>query len=331
MRGERERREPRAGPRGYFLLGAIGPKVPPTLEAVGALAALRPQGQTVTGSIDPHMTPLFQRPRRAVHLDGNGGLAGRGEVPLAPQRPGLLKAPAYALPSKVFDVSHVIEAVLAAHLPRSPFGLADPSHVEGCHLCSVYQVSGFATILHKRIGGLPPPPFVKGRSAFPLDKLPPALAAGQGFGRPSPEPAFSLEMNMTQREPFSYERLHPKTRDAFRLLETRLRERWEAGLTPTLFKPFEGFRSNDRQEYLFRVEKTTKARAWQSAHNYGLAVDFVPLRDPASAADTWDWSNHHDWQTLKEIATASGLLAPIDWDKPHICHPIWFAIKGHVL
>lgn len=136
---------------------------------------------------------------------------------------------------------------------------------------------------------------------------------------------------MTNREPFSYERLHPKVRDSFKLLTTRLHERWETGGTPTLFKPFEGFRTNERQEHLFRVEKSTKARAWQSAHNYGLAVDYVALRDPSAVADTWDWSNHHDWATLKEIATAVGLLAPIGWDKPHICHPIWFGVKGHLL
>lgn len=135
---------------------------------------------------------------------------------------------------------------------------------------------------------------------------------------------------MTRREPFSYERLHPKARESFALMARRLEARYKAGLTPTLFKPFEGFRTPERQEYLFRVDKTTKARAWQSAHNYGLAVDFVPLKDAANLG-SWDWEPHHDWTLVKEIAVDCGLMAPITWDLPHVQHPIWNAIKGHVV
>lgn len=135
---------------------------------------------------------------------------------------------------------------------------------------------------------------------------------------------------MTSREPFSFERLHPKAREHFALMAHRLEQRYKAGLTPTLFKPFEGFRTPERQDYLFRVEKTTKARGWQSAHNYGLAVDFVPLKDAANLS-SWDWHERHDWTLIRDIAVNLGLSAPISWDLPHVEHPAWQAIKGHVI
>lgn len=114
---------------------------------------------------NPYVAPPVKFAGRAIHLDRARTFARRGEVPLARQRRGSNEASTKATRRDFADVAHVVKTVLALNAPRSPFGLADPSHVEGCHLCSVYQVSGFATILHKRVGGLLPPPFVKGRSA----------------------------------------------------------------------------------------------------------------------------------------------------------------------
>lgn len=135
---------------------------------------------------------------------------------------------------------------------------------------------------------------------------------------------------MYDREPYLNSRLHPKAREVFGLLEYRLKHAYETGQTPTLFRPFEGFRTAARQDYLFTIEKTTKAKGWQSAHNYGLAVDFVPLRD-ATALTSWDWGDQHDWLFLKEAATATGLISTIRWDKPHVEHPLWQSIKRQLV
>ena len=104
-----------------------------------------------------------------------------------------------------------------------------------------------------------------------------------------------------------------------------LEDQYRTKQIKTLFKPFEGYRSPERQNYLFHVMKTTKARAFQSAHNYGLAVDFVPFVD-----GKWSWDNHHDWEALRYLASQRGLLTPIKWDLPHVEHPIWFAVKGNL-
>ena len=135
---------------------------------------------------------------------------------------------------------------------------------------------------------------------------------------------------MTSREPYQNSRLHPKVREVFALLAFRLQEAYDSGRTPTLFKPFEGYRTPERQDYLFTVTKSTKAKGWQSAHNYGLAVDFVALSDPKNMS-SWSWEGHHDWDTLREIANSVGLICAIKWDKPHVEHPIWTGIKRQVV
>ena len=111
------------------------------------------------------MAALFQPPRSAVELDGHGGMASGGEVPLPGQRPLGLKAPLKTFRGEGPNVTDVVKAHSTARLGRSPVGLAYPPHVVRCHLCSVYQVSGFAAILHKWVRGALPPPNVKGRYA----------------------------------------------------------------------------------------------------------------------------------------------------------------------
>lgn len=130
----------------------------------------------------------------------------------------------------------------------------------------------------------------------------------------------------TSREPFENKSLHPKAREVFALLTHRLEQGYRAGATKTLFKPFEGYRSPERQDYLFTVEKTTRARGWQSAHNYGLAVDFVAYND-----GSWSWEGSEDWDFLREAATNCGLMCTISWDRPHVEHPIWSSIKRQVV
>jgi len=132
------------------------------------------------------------------------------------------------------------------------------------------------------------------------------------------------------RHLFRYEDLNPKASDHFRLLSKRLEEAFASGRTKRLFKPFEGFRSLERQ-FEMLGKGVSKARPWQSPHQYGLAVDYVPLSDPNNPK-SWVWpdENDPDWVILGQIATDCGLMRSIAWDKPHVEHPIWFNIRNHV-
>lgn len=131
---------------------------------------------------------------------------------------------------------------------------------------------------------------------------------------------------MNTRETFNWDRIHPKARPAFEGLAAVLKDQFETGQIKTLFLPFEGYRAPERQNYLFHVKKTTKARAFQSAHNYGLAVDYVPF-----VKGDWSWDESHDWDALDFCARQRGLMRPIKWDRPHIEHPIWYAVKGSLI
>lgn len=130
---------------------------------------------------------------------------------------------------------------------------------------------------------------------------------------------------------FSYDDLNPKAVDGFRLLSDRLEGAHRHGRTEYLLKPFEGFRSLSRQKEMI-AKGVSKARPWQSAHQYGLAVDYVCLRDPASPK-SWFWpdADHPDWNVLGELAVNCGLVRAIAWDKAHVEHPIWYAIRNHVI
>lgn len=119
--------------------------------------------------------------------------------------------------------------------------------------------------------------------------------------------------------------LHPTARAQFLQLTEVLARGYEAGETLTLFRLFEGYRSPEDQEREF-FETSSKARAWQSAHQYGLACDFVPY----DAARQWHWDETADWAYLKRKALSLGLDVPITWDKPHVQHPAWNTMKARI-
>lgn len=132
-----------------------------------------------------------------------------------------------------------------------------------------------------------------------------------------------------ERIPFSYDHLHPKARERFRLLGMKLTDLYQSGLVLTDFRPFEGYRSVERQRQLFgQRPAVTKADAWQSAHNYGLAVDFVPWVD-----GKWTWlpADHPDWRILRQQAELRGLDNSLDWDRPHVEDFLWSQVKRHLI
>lgn len=124
--------------------------------------------------------------------------------------------------------------------------------------------------------------------------------------------------------------LHPKFAGVVKRLHEFLIDSHETKRTKTRFEIFETFRDPVRQNRLF-AQKTTKALAWQSAHNIGLACDFVPYitGDEAIALSEatgerhfpgWSWHSSHDWDYLTNAAKRFSLTT-IEWDRPHVQHP----------
>ena len=155
-------------------------------------------------------------------------------------------------------------------------------------------------------------------------------------------------MSMTLRDRYAkhvhikvrFDELHPKCSDAFLTLGWEMVAAFDREETNDLFLPFEGYRNPLNQLLLLR-QQTTRAKPFQSAHNYGMAVDFVKVRRDSITTDNtrglgWTWSDRTpaekaDWTVLHQKAKDCGLLAPITWDKPHIVHPLWNAIKDAVV
>lgn len=120
-----------------------------------------------------------------------------------------------------------------------------------------------------------------------------------------------------------FDLLHPKMRIAARALAQDLIRCHETGRTKTLFKVFETYRGADRQLDVFK-KGTSKARPFQSAHQFGLAVDFVAWNLDANVGPIgWNWNAANEYRFLAARAQTFGLTAPIDWDPGHIQHPLW--------
>lgn len=112
--------------------------------------------------------------------------------------------------------------------------------------------------------------------------------------------------------------LHPSMRIPVGNL---LGEIMKAGLP---FMLFEGYRSPERQEELYKQEPSvTNARAWESAHQFGLAIDIVGWKD-----GKWSWDQDLPWDQLHKLAKKCKLDVPMPlYDKPHIQSPAWQTIK----
>ncbi len=97
-----------------------------------------------------------------------------------------------------------------------------------------------------------------------------------------------------------------------------------------------GLRTWDEQSKLYALGRTvpnvdatpekpmggivTQAKAGQSYHSYGIAVDFCPDKDKTRAGLQPDW-NRASYQILAEEATKLGLEAGYYWkfvDNPHV-------------
>lgn len=119
--------------------------------------------------------------------------------------------------------------------------------------------------------------------------------------------------------------LHPECALAFRELAEYLRLAFKEGATHSDFRVFETYRHPLRQVWLME-QGTTKAGPYKSAHQFGMAVDFVPGRQVATGFH-WSWSPDEDWGFLKKSAELYGLEAPIAWDRAHVQSKQWRSIN----
>lgn len=159
------------------------------------------------------------------------------------------------------------------------------------------------------------------RAFGPLDGVPRALriraSTARKGSRLSKRKRFRMSIKQKGVDPLRY--LHPVASTAFRKLTVALEDAWKNEQTPTYFRPYCGYRSPIEQEKLLKVEpRVTLAGPFQSAHQYGLALDFV-----AWEREAWSWADNHDWAFLLRMADEFGLSIPISWDKGHVEHPAW--------
>lgn len=82
----------------------------------------------------------------------------------------------------------------------------------------------------------------------------------------------------------------------------------------------EGYRSPERQAELIEAGKATRAGAWQSCHQYGLAVDSAPMRDGRLQWDMSDPWTRRGYFLYGELARQAGL----EWGGS------WRSIKDYV-
>lgn len=100
--------------------------------------------------------------------------------------------------------------------------------------------------------------------------------------------------------------LHPIARGAFAQFFDAITGRNDLSHV----RPFEAHRNPEAQE-LVRAAGASKVGAWRSVHQYGCAVDLVPR---PGGKWTWQWDG---WSELHRLGERFGIVAPIEWDKPH--------------
>jgi hypothetical protein len=79
-----------------------------------------------------------------------------------------------------------------------------------------------------------------------------------------------------------------------------------------------GLRTFKEQDDLYAQGRTeagrliTNARGGQSFHNYGRAIDYVPLKNGRA-----DWDDERNYKKCQDIGLTYGLRA-ISWETPHL-------------
>jgi hypothetical protein len=108
----------------------------------------------------------------------------------------------------------------------------------------------------------------------------------------------------------------PCARDQFAALAADL-------IRSTRFRVFESYRGPVEQEAAF-ARGTSKARAYESPHQFGLAIDFVPW---TGTEFVWPAAVDGEWEELDRLSAVRGLIRSIKWDRPHVEHRSWARIR----
>lgn len=117
--------------------------------------------------------------------------------------------------------------------------------------------------------------------------------------------------------------LVPSFRRRIENLRDDLASMYVRGTIPVLFRPFETYRSPERQKAVFD-SGNSRAVPWFSPHNYGLACDFAPWTEERS----WHWNiPDEQWAWVGSTARRHGLDAPISWDRGHVEGPEWPTVR----
>lgn len=111
-------------------------------------------------------------------------------------------------------------------------------------------------------------------------------------------------------------KLHPNVRDSITELLRVLNDQ------AMPFKVFEAYRAPERQRHLYAQGRSrpgaivTKAEAWESYHQYGLAADIVLFAD---GKWSWDTSGARAamWNALQVTARSLG-LETLNFERPHV-------------
>ena len=134
------------------------------------------------------------------------------------------------------------------------------------------------------------------------------------------------------------EKLHPSVRDEV----TKIVLDCDKELTGRAkVRIAQGMRTEAEQNALYaqgrtiKGKKVTNAKAWQSIHNYGLAVDIVLIIDEKEAswdtAKDWDGDRISDWMEVVSVFKKHGWNWGGDWktfkDLPHF-EKSTFLVKG---
>ncbi len=94
----------------------------------------------------------------------------------------------------------------------------------------------------------------------------------------------------------------------------------QAGLIPYVY---EGFRTLGRQAELFKMgPNVTRAQPGESYHNYGFAIDWVPIirHDKAQGMyqDVWKHPMEHTLYAQGQVLGLDFGLHPLSWEEPHL-------------
>lgn len=110
-------------------------------------------------------------------------------------------------------------------------------------------------------------------------------------------------------------------------LAEHLHMEFAGGNMSAFFRIFESYRDPDKQAAAYS-RGTSKAKPWQSPHQFGLACDFVPF-DPQENRWYWPEADNPVWNQLDEaVKLWPCLVRPIAWDRPHVQYKNWDKIRA---